>query len=165
MVLAAAEEHYQPGTFTTIPAFEWSAAPKGGNLHRNVFFRDTNVPERPMSYVDINREEELWAWMAEPARSRACSVIAIPHNSNASKGMMFAPPDSKGDPIDLEYAEMRSRFEPPDRDDADQGQLGGAPVVLGGGRVRQLRERRLASGTTAAGISRSSASRTGCAGA
>ena len=39
-------------------------------------------------------------------------VIAIPHNSNASKGMMFAPEDSKGKPINLEYAEMRSRFEP-----------------------------------------------------
>jgi len=39
-------------------------------------------------------------------------VIAIPHNSNASKGMMFAPTDAKGDPISLEYAEMRSRFEP-----------------------------------------------------
>ena len=111
VVLAAAEEHNQPGRFTTIPAFEWSAAPKGGNLHRNVFFRDTNVPERPMSYVDINREEALWAWLAD-LEKQGMHVIAIPHNSNASKGMMFAPTDSKGDPIDLEYAEMRSRFEP-----------------------------------------------------
>ena len=39
-------------------------------------------------------------------------VIAIPHNSNASKEMMFAAADSSGDPIDREYAEMRSRFEP-----------------------------------------------------
>jgi len=31
-----------------------------GNLHRNVFFRDMNVPERPMSYIDINREDGLW---------------------------------------------------------------------------------------------------------
>ncbi len=111
VVLAAAEEHNQPGRFTTIPAFEWSAAPKGGNLHRNVFFRDTHVPERPMSYVDINREEALWAWLAE-LEKQGMHVIAIPHNSNASKGMMFAPTDSKGDPINLEYAEMRNRFEP-----------------------------------------------------
>jgi hypothetical protein len=109
--LAAAAEHYKPGTFTTIPAFEWSAAPKGGNLHRNVFFRDTNVPERPMSYIDINREEGLWAWMAG-LEKQGMHVIAIPHNSNASKSMMFAPQDSKGDPINLEYAETRSRFEP-----------------------------------------------------
>ena len=111
MVLAAAEEHNKPGTFTTIPAFEWSAAPKGGNLHRNVFFRDTNVPDRPMSYVDINREEALWAWMAG-LEKQGMKVIAIPHNSNASKGMMFPAADSAGKPIDLEYAEMRARYEP-----------------------------------------------------
>ncbi len=28
--LEATERNYQPGKFTTIPAFEWSAAPKGG---------------------------------------------------------------------------------------------------------------------------------------
>ncbi len=109
--LAAAAEHYKPGTFTTIPAFEWSAAPNGGNLHRNVFFRDTNVPERPMSCIDINREEGLWAWMAG-LEKQGMHVIAIPHNSNASKGMMFAAQDSRGDPINLEYADMRSRYEP-----------------------------------------------------
>jgi len=111
VILAAAEANYEPGKFTTIPAFEWSAAPKGGNLHRNIFFRDMKVPERPMSYIDINREEGLWAWLAG-LETQGMHVIAIPHNSNASKGMMFAAQDSKGDPINLEYAEMRSRFEP-----------------------------------------------------
>ena len=111
VILAAAEDNYEPGKFTTIPAFEWSAAPNGGNLHRNVFFRDMHVPERPMSYIDINREEGLWSWFAE-LEKQGMNVIAIPHNSNASKGMMFAAQDSSGDPIDLEYAEMRSRFEP-----------------------------------------------------
>ena len=110
-ILAAAEEHNQPGKFTTLPAFEWSAAPKGGNLHRNVFFRDAKVPERPMSYVDINREEGLWAWMAE-LEKQGMTVIAIPHNSNASKGMMFPAQDSTGKALDRDYAEMRNRFEP-----------------------------------------------------
>jgi hypothetical protein len=109
--LAAAAEHYKPGSFTTIPAFEWSAAPQGANLHRNVFFRDTNVPERPMSYVDINREDGLWAWMAG-LEKQGMHVIAIPHNSNASKGAMFPSRTAAGDPLDLEYAETRSRFEP-----------------------------------------------------
>jgi len=111
VILAAAEENYEPGKFTTIPAFEWSAAPRGGNLHRNVFFRDMHVPERPMSYIDINREEGLWEWLAG-LEQQGMKVIAIPHNSNASKGMMFAAQDSSGDPIDLDYAGMRSRFEP-----------------------------------------------------
>jgi hypothetical protein len=110
-ILAAAEQHYQPGRFTTIPAFEWSAAPQGANLHRNVFFRDMKVPERPMSYVDINREDGLWAWMAE-LEKQGMTVIAIPHNSNASKGMMFPAETAAGKPLDRGYAEMRSRFEP-----------------------------------------------------
>ena len=70
--------------FTTIPAFEWSAAPGGANLHRNVFFRDTKVPERPMSYIEINREDGLWKWL-EGLEQQGMQVIAIPHNSNASK--------------------------------------------------------------------------------
>jgi Protein of unknown function (DUF3604) len=110
-ILAAAEQHYQPGKFTTIAAFEWSAAPGGANLHRNVFFRDMKVPERPMSYVDINREEGLWSWMAD-LEKQGMTVIAIPHNSNASKGMMFPAEDSSGKPLDRGYAEMRNRFEP-----------------------------------------------------
>ena len=111
-ILAAAEGHYRPGTFTTLPAFEWSAAPQGANLHRNVFFRDINVPERPMSYVDINREDGLWVWMAE-LEKQGMHVIAIPHNSNASKGMMFPPTECRrGSHSTSQYAEMRSRFEP-----------------------------------------------------
>ena len=111
VIIKAAEDHYVPGRFTTIPAFEWSAAPGGGNLHRNVFFRDMNLPDLVPGYADINREEELWEWMKE-CEEQGMQVIAAPHNSNASKSMMFASKDSKGDPIDLEYATMRNYFEP-----------------------------------------------------
>ena len=110
-ILAATEQAYEPGKFTTIPAFEWSCAWKGANLHRNVFFRDMNVPEQPMSYIDLNHEEDLWRWMAT-LDNAGMHVIAIPHNSNASKGKMFGDTDSAGSPLTLEYAEMRSRFEP-----------------------------------------------------
>lgn len=111
VILKAAEDHYEPGKFTTIPAYEWSAAPNGGNLHRNIFFRDMNVPDIVMGYADINREEELWAWM-QKLEDQGMRVFAAPHNSNASKGMMFSSKDSKGNPIDLEYAKTRSHFEP-----------------------------------------------------
>ena len=110
-ILAATERHYEPGRFTTIPAYEWSGAPQGGNLHRNVFFRDLNVPDKVMSYIDINREDGLWKWMDELER-QGMNVLAIPHNSNASKGMMFASVDGNGQPIDRAYAETRSRHEP-----------------------------------------------------
>lgn len=111
VIIKAAEDHYEPGKFTTLPAFEWSAAPGGGNLHRNVFFRDSNVPDIVPGYADINREEELWDWM-ETLEKQGMYVIAAPHNSNASKGMMFSSKDSKGDLIDLEYASKRNHFEP-----------------------------------------------------
>ena len=106
----AAQENYEPGKFTTFAAFEWSAAPTGGNLHRNVIFRDMVIPELPVSYTDINREEGLWKWMAEQEK-KGSKLFAIPHNSNASKGMMFNPNDSTGKPITLEYAQTRNHFE------------------------------------------------------
>jgi hypothetical protein len=40
------------------------------------------------------------------------TVIAIPHNSNASKATMFSPTTMHGKPLDRDYAELRSRFEP-----------------------------------------------------
>jgi len=107
---AAVNEHYEPGVFTTIPAFEWSAAPKGGNLHRNVFFRDMVLPERPVGYAEINREEKLWEWM-EAQEKMGSRLFAVPHNSNASKGMMFNENDSTGKAISLEYAQTRNHFE------------------------------------------------------
>jgi Protein of unknown function (DUF3604) len=109
--LDAAEEHNNPGVFTTLVAYEWSAAPKGGNLHRNILFRGNKVPDKPMSYIDINREEGLWEWMAG-LEKQGIRSLAIPHNSNASKGLMFNEKDSRGNPIDLEYAQTRAHFEP-----------------------------------------------------
>jgi hypothetical protein len=110
-IVGAAERNYEPGRFTTIPAYEWSAGPKGANLHRNLFFRDTNVPAKVMSSLDIPREDGLWQWMDE-LEKQGMHVLAIPHNSNASKGMMFAPVDGSGQPNDRAYAEQRSRHEP-----------------------------------------------------
>ena len=109
--LEAAAKHYAPGRFTTIPAFEWSGAPKGANLHRNVFFRDMNVPDAPMSYIEGNREDELWKWMAT-AEKNGSKVFAVPHNSNASKKIMFGSVDGEGKPFTAEYARTRNHFEP-----------------------------------------------------
>ena len=50
--------------------------------------------------------------MAGELEKQGMNVIAIPHNSNASKGMMFPAEDSTGKPLDRGYAEMRNRFEP-----------------------------------------------------
>ncbi len=111
VMIDAANQHNQPGHFTAFVAFEWSGAPKGANLHRNVIFRDDNVPDAPLSYIDSNREDGLWEWMAG-LEAKGMKPLAIPHNSNASKTMMFAPFDAKGNPIDKAYAERRQHFEP-----------------------------------------------------
>lgn len=111
VAIDAAEEHNNPGKFTALIGFEWSGAPGGANLHRNVIYRDSNVPVSPVSYIDVNREDGLWTWMRKH-EANGVKALAIPHNSNASKGVMFTPVDAKGDPLDLEYARTRQHFEP-----------------------------------------------------
>jgi hypothetical protein len=107
----SAEAHNEPGVFTALIGFEWSGAPNGGNLHRNVIYRDSRVPDAPVSYIDINREDGLWDWMQQQ-EAKGIKALAIPHNSNASKQMMFPDVQANGDPIDLEYARRRQHFEP-----------------------------------------------------
>ncbi len=85
VIVEAAEAHYDPGLFTTFIAFEWTSAPGGGNMHRNVIFRDSVVPELPLSALDTTNEEELWAWM-QAQEANGSTLLAIPHNSNGSKG-------------------------------------------------------------------------------
>ena len=111
VAIDAAERNNDPGKFTAFVAYEWSGAPNGGNLHRNIIYRDGQVPDMPMSYIDINREDGLWDWMAKH-EAQGKKALAIPHNSNASKQMMFPDLDAAGKPIDREYAQRRQHFEP-----------------------------------------------------
>ncbi len=111
IIIDAAEEHNDPGNFTAFIAFEWSAAPGGGNMHRNVIFRDSTVTDLPLSSYDTNKVEELWAWL-QTAQDEGSTLLAIPHNSNASKGQMFPEVDNYGDPVDAEYANARAQWEP-----------------------------------------------------
>lgn len=109
--IAAANAANKPGAFSAMIGYEWSAAPNGSNLHRIIIFRDENAPADIVSYVDINQEEKLWEWMQEQ-ENQGYRLLAIPHNSNAAKGRMFPDTDSFGEPIDLDYARMRSKYEP-----------------------------------------------------
>jgi hypothetical protein len=79
-------------------------------MHRNVIFRDLTVPDMPFSALDSNDEEKLWAWMAEQEK-KGSRLLAIPHNSNGSKGFMFEPLDNSGKPLTAEYSSLRSHFE------------------------------------------------------
>ncbi len=110
VIIKAARDHYQPGRFTTLAGFEWTASRDAGNMHRNVLFRDLNVPEVPLSALDTDDEEKLWAWMAEQEK-QGRRLLAIPHNSNGSKGYMFNAADRAGKPLTADYARLRSHFE------------------------------------------------------
>lgn len=102
----AAERHYEPGTFTTFVAYEWSPMPGGAHLHRNVIFEGPEYPKRPFSALDSQRPEDLWTYV-ETLRDRGIDSVLIPHNPNLSQGLMFSILDSNGEPMTREYAERR----------------------------------------------------------
>ena len=115
----AAEQHYEPGKFTTFAAYEYTQMNIIGhvddnlgatNLHRNVVFRD-KAPKRLFSTLDSTNPEDLWNWM-NTKRSEGYEVLAIPHNSNASNGQMFATTMTDGSPLTQGYATNRMRNEP-----------------------------------------------------
>jgi hypothetical protein len=112
-IIQAADEYYDPGRFTTFAAYEYTAtALNGGNLHRNVIFRDSDrLPEAPFSSLNSRNPEDLWDWL-DALRREGVEALAIPHNANASNGQMFALVDWAGDPLDDEYSAKRIRNEP-----------------------------------------------------
>ncbi len=111
-IVAAADRHYVPGTFTTFAAFEWtSSMPDFGNLHRVVVFEGTEDLPHPYSRVDSIHPEDLWSYL-EAQRMRGVDAIAIPHNANVSNGHMFALTDSFGEPLTAHYAARRTWNEP-----------------------------------------------------
>ncbi len=117
MLVASADEHYDPGRFTTFAAYEWTAEVQRlpdrpwGNMHRVVIFEDTRDLPFPFSSVDSIHPERLWDYL-EVQRQRGVDAIAIPHNTNISDGQMFAPTDSYGKPITEHYAARRTWNEP-----------------------------------------------------
>lgn len=114
-VAAAADKYNSPGLFTAFIGFEWTSTPDGNNLHRVVIFKDGADKTRqvlPYSQFDSLDPEDLWRYMAGYEEKTGGSVLAIPHNSNVSNGLMFAVEKFNGQPMDKDYAERRMRWEP-----------------------------------------------------
>ncbi|WP_237067139.1 DUF3604 domain-containing protein [Microbulbifer guangxiensis] len=112
-VVKIADNHYEPGKFTTMAGYEWTSAPDWRNIHRVVIFRDSaKVPDAPFSALDSSTPEDLWRWM-DQQRDAGNDLLAVPHNGNASDGIMF-PVDQSfgGSNLDKEYAAARMRNEP-----------------------------------------------------
>ncbi len=111
-IIKAAEANYVPGKFTTFAGFEWTSNPKQRNLHRVVVFRDTkHLPDLVLSALDSDDPETLWKWMGD-LRGKGATLLAIPHNGNASDGRMFELTKFDGSPIDAAYNKTRAANEP-----------------------------------------------------
>jgi len=111
-IVKTADAYYRPGRFTTFPAFEWTSNPSKRNLHRVVVFQDSkHVPDLVLSALDTEKPEDLWAWM-QVQREHGSTLLAIPHNANASDGLMFSLSDSDGKPLSAAYSAERAKNEP-----------------------------------------------------
>ena len=141
-VIAAAEEWNDTSSAcarTAFIAYEYSSFRMGSNLHRNVIFRNRIVPAAPVSYMDRQREWDLWQILRDQCQESGtgCDVLAIPHNSNISNGRMFSV-DYAGTSSEEEQvarAELRMAVEPIIeimQHKGDSECRNGIPSVLGG---------------------------------
>lgn len=123
-IQAAAEEAYDRTaecSFTSFVGYEWTASVGNGeNLHRNVVFRNKNVPRLPTSWVETPSAYDLWERLQKECVDgvEGCDVLTIPHNSNISgPGLMFASAKLTGPQdidiaVDQKEAKLRQRWEP-----------------------------------------------------
>ena len=112
----AANKYNRPGKFTALVGYEWTSMPAdinkhSQNLHRCVIFKGDKVPTKPFSSFDSDDPENLWTYL-ENARKTGSDVIAVPHNSNISNGLMFDTKTFSGKPLTKEYADRRMSNEP-----------------------------------------------------
>ncbi len=115
-IVEAAQEAYDRSaacSFTTFIGYEWSGMPQGRKIHRNVVFRNDRHQAVPTNYIDTPTAEGLWLALERECLDRGdgCQALAIPHNPNVSKGLMWTTSHPDGRPIDEEDARRRMRFE------------------------------------------------------
>jgi hypothetical protein len=111
---ALADKYNEPGRFSALIGFEWTAI-GGDNIHRNVIFRgDSSVANRtvPYSQFDSKNPEDLWKHLANFEKQNGSEVLAIPHNGNLSNGRMFTVETFAGKPLTKDLADLRSKYEP-----------------------------------------------------
>ena len=119
VAIDAAEKYNDPGHFTAFIGYEWTSNTAGANLHRVVVLRDDGFraglvePYTTLKPLGSDNPRDLWKWLDHYERKTGGSALAIAHNGNLSNGIMFPWIESfTNQPIDLEYAETRARWEP-----------------------------------------------------
>jgi len=80
-------------TFTSFVGYEYTGMPGLSNIHRNVIFRNAEVPDLPVTYIEQPTPHGLRTELKRLCLDRdgACDVLAVPHNSNESNGNAFFP--------------------------------------------------------------------------
>ena len=110
-----ADSYNEPGEFTALIGWEWTAMPRGGgNMHRVIFTpQDAKAAQRflPYSQFESENEEDLWAWLTETSDKLGIDFVAIPHNPNISLGQMFPLVRYNDEPVDADYARRRMQWE------------------------------------------------------
>jgi len=119
VAIDAAEKYNDPGHFTAFIGYEWTSNTGGANLHRVVVLRDDAFraglvePYTTLKPLGSDNPRDLWKWLEMYEDRTGGQALAIAHNGNLSNGIMFPWIESfTGQPIDLEYAETRARWEP-----------------------------------------------------
>jgi len=111
-IVEVAEQHNEPGRFTTFAGYEYSPPlPGTGKIHRNVIFRNSDVPARAISAFDALSEFDLWEQLEAGCKGE-CEFLTIPHNPNKSWGLAFAGRTIDGDIYSAEDWATRGRLEP-----------------------------------------------------
>ena len=111
---ALADKYNDPGRFTALIGYEWTAI-GGDNLHRNIIFRgDSSDANKtvPFSQYDSKNPEDVWKHLAAFEKETGAEVLAIPHNGNLSNGRMFRVETFDGQPLTKELAALRAQYEP-----------------------------------------------------
>jgi hypothetical protein len=110
------ERYNEPGKFTAFIGFEYSLMPRGDNLHRVVMFRDGKDKTDKVLPYDPGQGDapvsQLWDYMDAYQKATGGQVLAIPHNSNVSSGLMFEMVGPGGGPMTAAYARRRAAHEP-----------------------------------------------------
>src|SRR5262249_32172856 len=113
-IQAAAEEAYDRTagcTFTSFIGYEHTPSPLGRHLHRNIIFRNAQVP--PFAYSQLETAADgvpqgIWNAIERNCLNAdtGCDAVIIPHNPNLSEGRQWE------DPSGPEEALRRQLLEP-----------------------------------------------------
>jgi hypothetical protein len=77
------------------------------NLHRNVVFRNADVPGLPISHFEAPTPGALWDAIDAACDGAACDALLVPHNGNLSNGRLYDPAGQDGATL-----AQRGRLEP-----------------------------------------------------